>query len=60
MQINPNTIYKDYLNGHIDKVSLVNQLTSIIENHDDNIVIEDSIITLSKVKSVDENLFYLL
>ena len=57
MQINPDTIYKDYLNGHIDKISLVNQLTSIIENHDDNIVREDSIIALGKLKLVDENLF---
>lgn len=57
MQINPNTIYEDYLNGHIDKVSLVNQLISIIENHDDNIVREDSIILLGKLKLIDENLF---
>ena len=57
MEISPNAIYEDYLNDRIDKASLVKQLISIIENHDDNIVRKNSIIVLGKLKLVDENLF---
>ena len=57
MEINPNAIYEDYVNGRIDKITIVKQLMSIIENHEDNLVREDSVIILGKLKLVNENLF---
>jgi len=57
MELNPNVIYEDYINNRSDKVTLIKQLLSIIENYDDNIVREDSIKILSKLKLSSENLF---
>ncbi len=57
MEINPNAIYEDFVNGHIDKVTLVKQLMAIIENHEDNTAREASIIVLGKLKFTNEKLF---
>ena len=57
MELNPNVIYEDYINHRSDKGTLIKQLLSIIENCDDNIVREDSIKILSKLKLSSENLF---
>lgn len=59
MEINPNAIYEEFINGRIDKVTLVKQLTSIIENHEDNTVREASIVVLGKLKLTNEKLFNL-
>ncbi|NVM46596.1 MAG: HEAT repeat domain-containing protein [Candidatus Lokiarchaeota archaeon] len=59
MELNPNTIYKDYINNRLDKFTAIKQLTSIIENYDNDEIREESIKILGKMKLIHENLFIL-
>ena len=59
MELNPDAIYEDYINNRLDKLTIIKQLISIIENYDDNIIREDSIKVLGKMKLISENLFEL-
>ena len=51
MEFNPNTIYEDFLNNRLDKITLIKQLTSIIENHDNNRIRANSIKILNELIS---------
>ncbi|NVM18899.1 MAG: leucine-rich repeat domain-containing protein [Candidatus Lokiarchaeota archaeon] len=57
MELNPNTIYEEYVNNRLDKITVIKQLISIIENYDDNAIREESIKVLGKVKLISEDLF---
>ncbi|MBY9011112.1 MAG: leucine-rich repeat domain-containing protein [Candidatus Lokiarchaeota archaeon] len=57
MELNPNRIYEDYINKHLDKFTVIKHLISIIENYDDNIIREESVKVLCKLKLISENLF---
>lgn len=59
MELNPNTIFKDYINNRLDKFTAIKQLTSIIENYDNDEIREESIKILGKMNLISENLFNL-
>jgi hypothetical protein len=57
MELNPNTIYKDYINNKLGKDTAINLLTSIIDNYDNDKIREESIEVLTKIEFVNENLY---
>jgi Leucine-rich repeat (LRR) protein len=57
MELNPNSIYEDYINNRLNKFTTIKQLISIIEIYDDNAIREDSIKVLCKLKLCGENIF---
>jgi Leucine-rich repeat (LRR) protein len=58
MELNPNSIYEDYINKRIDESTAVSLLTSIIDNYDNIEIRKKSITVLSKMELIHENLFY--
>ncbi len=57
MELNPQTIFEEYCNNHLDKSSATNLLVSIIENYEEDVIRADSINILGKINLKDESLF---
>jgi len=59
MKISPKFIYKEFKNGNLEKQSAINQLFDLINNFDDPNLRIESIETLGKIGSKDEQVFNL-
>ncbi|MFX0153958.1 MAG: HEAT repeat domain-containing protein, partial [Candidatus Hodarchaeota archaeon] len=59
MKISPNLIYKEFHNGNLEKQAAINQLITLINESDDADLRVESIETLVKIGSKNEQIFKL-
>ncbi|MFX1307976.1 MAG: HEAT repeat domain-containing protein, partial [Promethearchaeota archaeon] len=59
MKLSPNSIYKEFLNGNLEKQFVVDKLIALVNNSDDTIKRIESIEILIKIGSKSEEFFKL-
>ncbi|MHA2390725.1 MAG: leucine-rich repeat domain-containing protein [Promethearchaeota archaeon] len=60
MELHPKSIYENYRNNSLDKVSIIRLLITLIENNEDDVIRKDCIETLNKIDSNDDEIFRIL